>query len=248
MVDRGRAGQLGTRTNAQVEYQIEGNGQTIKPVADTDGRTISRIVGEDSNGNVQTISVDSEGRIDMAMNPDVNIGDVQVLDSSDSIIDPATEETVSSIDSKVATESSLSSLVSSLVSQGTDEIRSKLFGERVGTGELIPVKVGPDGGLKIREFENEQDFTAGQYTTSSADTTETIVGSSITVPDGKEIVVKALNGNAGPVYIGPSTMSTNSEGYELTSGTGIGLAVTDLNKIHIRSPNSGDGVTWTVEQ
>lgn len=183
MVNRTDAGQLGTRTNAQVEYQIEGNGQTIKPVADSTGRTISRIVGEDSNGDPQRIQTDTTGNL-----------------------------------------------------------KTKLFGERVGTGTLTAIKVDGDGSIKVAEFENYTDIYASDgWITPATGSWTAFTGPQ--VEDGTAISVTASSGNSDEVFI--RTQTGNK--YPLSPGEEQNWGIKNTSNIEAQAQTSGDQVKWTTE-
>lgn len=194
---KNKGGRSGTSGNVDVSYREQSTEKPIKPVTDPEGRQLNLNFGVDSNGDPQVLSTDSNGRLDLATNPDVNIGDVQILDSTDAIIDPATEETLSSIESSVATEQTATSI---------DDAVS-----------------------------NEAGVISGQATD---DTTGTTLSSNA-VPDGKAVSVKALNSNNGIIEIDGS--------FELEPKASVSLQVDDVSKISFTAQNSGDGVSWIVE-
>lgn len=82
---------------------------------------------------------------------------------------------------------------------------------------------------------NWSGLTAVKYTTSG--TTAEQVGSN-DVPEGVSVLVQALEGNTGTVYVGDSTTQPVS----LQPEANVSLAVTNTDKIHVRADNGGDGV------
>ena len=72
-------------------------------------------------------------------------------------------------------------------------------------------------------------------------------GTSLTIPENFGVRVKALTNNAGPVYVGASGVD-DTTGFQLTPNSGVVLYVKDISSISIYAPNSGDGVSWIVEQ
>jgi hypothetical protein len=64
------------------------------------------------------------------------------------------------------------------------------------------------------------------------------------VPNGVEVVVQAQTTNSGSVFVGNST----NQPIELSKGSHVSLNVTDTDKIHVQTPNSGDGVGVLFEQ
>lgn len=75
--------------------------------------------------------------------------------------------------------------------------------------------------------------------TSSTQLTTT----SVAVTNGT--VVSALAGNAAPIYIGVSGV-TSSTGFQLSPGQSIGLVPTNQNVIYGVSTNGTDGVSWVT--
>ncbi|WP_439028417.1 hypothetical protein [Haloarchaeobius sp. DT45] len=91
-------------------------------------------------------------------------------------------------------------------------------------------------------------LTTGQDSTSGADTPVALNGgTSLSVPAGATLRVKALTGNGGPVYVGPTGVTTG-DGYELASGESTSLGVDDVSTVHIVDDTGGYGVSWVVEQ
>lgn len=87
----------------------------------------------------------------------------------------------------------------------------------------------------------------GQDSVSTAGTAVQLnSGSSLTVPDGSELVVRADGGNAGNIYVGDSDV-TSSNGFVLGAGESVSLPTNDVNNVHIDSDNNGEGVSWLVE-
>lgn len=88
----------------------------------------------------------------------------------------------------------------------------------------------------------------GQDTVATAGTAEALNGgTSLTVPDGARLVVKALGGNGGNVYVGADTVSA-SNGYVLAAGEETPpLGVTDVSSVFIDVDTGGEGVSWVVE-
>lgn len=66
---------------------------------DSEGTLSTLLHGEDSGGTKRKVYVDSEGRIQLGS--DMDIGNVNLLDTTDTEIDPATEPTLSSIDTSI---------------------------------------------------------------------------------------------------------------------------------------------------
>jgi len=66
---------------------------------ETDGTIATLLQGKDDTDTKQTVSVDSSGRINLGA--DIDIGNVHLLDTTDTEISPATEPTLSNIYSEV---------------------------------------------------------------------------------------------------------------------------------------------------
>lgn len=96
--------------------------------------------------------------------------------------------------------------------------------------------------------ENWTTVANGQDTVASSGTAEQLNGgTSLTVPSGAVLKVRALSGNGGSVYVGDSGVTT-SNGYELTASDAVTLAVDDVANAHIDVDTDGEGVSWIVEQ
>jgi hypothetical protein len=87
----------------------------------------------------------------------------------------------------------------------------------------------------------------GEDTVTSSGTAQALNGStSLSVPDGAHVSVKALDGNTGTVYIGDSNVGT-ADGFPLDPGQGYNAPVTDVSNIHVDADNGGDSIRWIVE-
>jgi len=95
---RGRTGISGS---ASVEVERIDTGSTAPLVSDSDELLLAKIVGEDGSGDFQRIAVDQDGKLELSAS-DINIGDVNLLDSNDTITDPATEGTLSAIETNTS--------------------------------------------------------------------------------------------------------------------------------------------------
>jgi hypothetical protein len=94
---------------------------------------------------------------------------------------------------------------------------------------------------------NPTGISYGQETVDAAGTAQTISpAGSVLVPPGFGVVVKALSGNAGSVYIGDLSVEV-STGFELQPGESVTYFVQDVATIFVDSDNNDDGVCWTVE-
>lgn len=87
----------------------------------------------------------------------------------------------------------------------------------------------------------------GHDTVATAGTAEALNGgTSLTVPKGAILKVKALSGNTDLVYVGDSGVSS-ANGYELNAGEEVRLKVDDVATVYIDVAVNGEGVCWIVE-
>lgn len=111
----------------------------------------------------------------------------------------------------------------------------------------LPSQLLSGGGLKDFDLKNQPAFAAGKKTVTTAGTAEQL--SSQAVPDGFEVVIKALAGNATNVHVAKSKTDaeTDADAYELAAGETIGLKVQNTDDIWVDVNTSGEGVTFAVE-
>jgi|Deesub1362A_J573_1020465.scaffolds.fasta_scaffold00385_18 hypothetical protein len=83
----------------------------------------------------------------------------------------------------------------------------------------------------------------GQVEVSSSGVTQL---PSQAIPAGFKVVIKALSTNNGKIYIGDSSVTT-SNGFELTAGEWVTLAIDNLNRIYAIADSSGQKLCWIVE-
>lgn len=95
---------------------------------------------------------------------------------------------------------------------------------------------------------NRPSWTHGQKTVTAEGTAEQLP--SVTVPDGFELVVRALPGNDGDIYLGNSKANAEDADQRLTfsAGNGPTLKVKNANVIWVDAATSGEGVDYWVEQ
>lgn len=65
------------------------------------------------------------------------------------------------------------------------------------------------------------------------------------VPCGK-VIIKALAGNTGNVYLGTSSALTKATGFQLDSGQEIELNIDNLNKLYRICDAVGDSICYMV--
>lgn len=86
----------------------------------------------------------------------------------------------------------------------------------------------------------------GQDTVATAGTAVALNGgTSIPVPDGSPLRVKANPGIGGEIYVGDSNVSA-SNGFVLGGGSEVELNVTDVSNVWIDSDTNGLEASWVV--
>jgi len=94
---------------------------------------------------------------------------------------------------------------------------------------------------------NYPGMTTDQLTVTSAGTAEALNGGdSLEIGKDVGVLVKALPGNSGNVYVGDSTVDS-STGVVFAAGEGAVWFVDDASVIHVDVDNGGEGVSWGVE-
>lgn len=102
--------------------------------------------------------------------------------------------------------------------------------------------VNSNSSLRVLE-EEPSTVHNGQQSVSTAGTAEALNGgTSLTV---KSITIKADGGNGGNIYVGDSSV-TSSNGFVLSSGESVSLAIDDVSTVFIDADNSGEGVSWVA--
>lgn len=87
----------------------------------------------------------------------------------------------------------------------------------------------------------------GSTSVATSGTAEAVNGgTSLTVPDGVSLAIKAPTGNTDTVYIGDSSVTTTN-GFPLEAGDGIELQPTDVANVYVDADSSGDGIRWIME-
>lgn len=97
----------------------------------------------------------------------------------------------------------------------------------------------------LAALENKATFVTGQKTVPTV--TAEAIGSSLDIPDGVGVVVKALAGNTATVFVGVSGVTT-SDGFELSAGDSVTLYVDNLADIYVISGSADQKVCYVVEQ
>ena len=87
----------------------------------------------------------------------------------------------------------------------------------------------------------------GQDTVTTAGSAEALNGgTSLTISTGTRLLIQGLSSNTDLVYVGDSGVSS-SNGYELSAGQVVSLAIDDVATVYIDAAVNGEGVSWVVE-
>lgn len=114
-------------------------------------------------------------------------------------------------------------------------------------------------GLDLEEHDGAQN--AKRHSLISEVTTTGVTGSkssvgtsavqmiSTSTPTKYGVVVKAVNGNTGKIYVGFSSSVTNgssdaTDGFELGAGESIRCQISDVNVIYVIASTTGQKVSW----
>jgi len=94
---------------------------------------------------------------------------------------------------------------------------------------------------------NRTSISAGQKTVAAAGTAEKL--SAQAIPDGFELVIKALNSNTAVVHVATSKADaeTDADAYQLQPSEFVVLKVDNQDKIWVDANVNGEGVTFVVE-
>lgn len=99
-------------------------------------------------------------------------------------------------------------------------------------------------------FANQTTFPTvetGQETVTTAGTAVQLNGgTTVYVPNGASVAVRADGGNAGSIYVGDSNVSS-SNGFVLGASESVSLPVDNVAAIYIDADNDGEGVSWITE-
>jgi len=94
---------------------------------------------------------------------------------------------------------------------------------------------------------NWSTLTTGQQTVAAAGTAEQLNdGVSLAVPDGSDLVIRALPGNTDTVYVGDSTVSASAGHAIGPSDPPLRVSVDDVASVYVDVAVSGEGVSWVV--
>lgn len=114
---------------------------------------------------------------------------------------------------------------------------------------VTPVFVVNDGSdpIPVVPGANSTTFATGQTPVPTPGTAENLAPQAIA--DGDAVVITALPGNSGTVWIGNSQANAHDHtvAYPLIPGTFLRLFITNTNLVWVDADNAGEGVAWAVE-
>jgi len=97
-------------------------------------------------------------------------------------------------------------------------------------------------------FANYDNFATGQVICPVLGRAEQLPA--IPIPKNKQLIVKALPGNAGWVFVGIRAVEAQNQlvAYPMLPQEAIGLAINDASKVWVTSQNINEGIAFVVEQ
>ena len=111
--------------------------------------------------------------------------------------------------------------------------------ELTGTGS--PTVTGTIKAVPSKDIEETPGaFTADQVDVPSAGTAVQLSATSVPI---ESVIIKALAGNSGMIYVGGSDVDS-SNGFELDAGESMAFDFNDLSEIWVDTSNSGDDVCY----
>lgn len=118
---------------------------------------------------------------------------------------------------------------------------------------LLPTALGTNGGLKIEGVASGTVVPISGTVTVAVPTTiyhakktVTTAGTRVALASSqavRSVCIKALQTNAGYIYVG-DTSTSSTTGFQLLAGDTISLDIANLNTVYIDSSVSGEGVTY----
>ena len=94
---------------------------------------------------------------------------------------------------------------------------------------------------------NRPSWTHGQKTVSAHGTAEQLP--SLIIPDGFELVVRALPGNTNNIYLGKTKALAESatDRLQFSAGNGVTLKVKNTDQVWVDADDDNEGVDYWVE-
>jgi len=101
--------------------------------------------------------------------------------------------------------------------------------------------------MKREQVPNRPDWTHGQKTVDAAGTAEQLPSQAI--PDGFELVVRALPGNGNNIFLGRTKALAQSatDRLQFSAGNGLTLKVKNANQVWVDTVVNGEGVDYWTE-
>lgn len=121
-------------------------------------------------------------------------------------------------------------------------VRSTSVQENIVNGALFLAT-----GASDIDDENFLGVRSGRQTALVADGTTRVVGDNTRIPEGVDVVVKALSSNTDPLDIGDFDSVSSGGSFELSPGDGVELSAKDIYDLAFEVQTDGDGVCWIVE-
>jgi len=189
--------------------------------------------------------------------------EVKVQNASGTVINPATEDTL-------AAGVKIKNATGTVINPATEDTLAGGVKVKNASGTVINPATEDTlaGGVKVKNASGTVINPATEGTLSSVQTntnplasqrtsiahnqvtvgTTAVQLSNVTIPSGFSVVVKALAGNTGKVYIGLSSVTT-SNGYELSAGEEAPpLQISNLNVLYAVADAAGQKICYIVEQ
>ena len=96
--------------------------------------------------------------------------------------------------------------------------------------------------------ENPTEIVSRKKTVTTAGTAEQLPV--VEIPRGCKVVIKALSGNGGIIYVGNSKADAEdtTKSFPLAAGDTVDYMIRNLSQLWINASASGEGVIWTAEQ
>lgn len=103
----------------------------------------------------------------------------------------------------------------------------------------------------MSRFTNLSNITTGRKTVTVSGTPEQLSSSSIAIPPGVSLVIKAMSANTGTITIGNSSSNANSSSstvsFRLLAGQALALEIANVNIVWLDATVSGEGVEYIFE-
>ena len=130
---------------------------------------------------------------------------------------------------------------------GNTALRTNLVVQDIEIGAVEIKNSNTDDRATVNTSGSLQTLEEDPSSASSNQKTVTTAGTSVQLQTNtcKSLTIKALAGNTDKIYVGDSGVSS-SNGFELSAGDIVSLAIDNSNKIHIDSAVNGEGVSFIL--